>query len=140
MTMTRTAVPTVWPTLLYRDARAALTFLVDVFGFTERVVHADGDAVHHAELLMTTPEGGVAGGIMLGSATPEGTPDCDTDGARAGSGSVHVVVTDPDERYARAVAAGTTIVREIEDTDYGSRQFVAKDPEGNVWSFGTWYE
>lgn len=121
-------IPTVWPTLSYRDPRAAIAFLVDVFGFTERAVHAEGDTVHHAELLIGSP----AGGIMLGTASPEEN--------RAGNGCVHVVVTDPDERYDRAVAAGVPMLREIEDTDYGSRQFVAKDPEGNIWSFGTWYE
>lgn len=134
MTSTTTAVPTIWPTLIYRNPRAAITFLVEVFGFTERVVHAEGDDVHHAELTLTN--GDVVGGIMLGPAGP----DCGADSARVGNGSVHVVVTDPDERYARAVAVGVAMVREVEDTDYGSRQFVAKDPEGNVWSFGTWYE
>ena len=27
---------------------------------------------------------------------------------------------------------------EIIDTDYGSRDFSVRDPEGNVWSFGTY--
>ena len=29
-------------------------------------------------------------------------------------------------------------MREIEDADYGSRGYTARDPEGNVWSFGTY--
>jgi uncharacterized glyoxalase superfamily protein PhnB len=29
-------------------------------------------------------------------------------------------------------------VREIEDTDYGSREYTARDLEGHVWSFGTY--
>ncbi|GAA2567088.1 hypothetical protein GCM10010210_48400 [Pseudonocardia hydrocarbonoxydans] len=48
------------------------------------------------------------------------------------------VVTAPDDLHDRAVAAGATVLRPVEDTDYGSRQFVVRDPEGNVWSFGTW--
>ena len=30
------------------------------------------------------------------------------------------------------------VVRELSDTDYGSREFSVRDPEGNVWSFGTY--
>ena len=28
--------------------------------------------------------------------------------------------------------------REIEDTDYGSREYTARDLEGHEWSFGTY--
>ncbi len=45
---------------------------------------------------------------------------------------------DPDERLARVQAAGLDVVVPIEDTDYGSRSFSAQDPEGNVWTFGTY--
>jgi uncharacterized glyoxalase superfamily protein PhnB len=27
---------------------------------------------------------------------------------------------------------------ELTDQDYGSREFIARDPEGNIWSFGTY--
>ncbi|MGX7676636.1 VOC family protein [Plantactinospora sp. DSM 117369] len=40
--------------------------------------------------------------------------------------------------YARAVAAGAEVVQEPRDTDYGSRDFLVRDPEGNRWSFGTY--
>jgi uncharacterized glyoxalase superfamily protein PhnB len=52
--------------------------------------------------------------------------------------SVYVAVADTDALYERAKAAGAEIVRELHDTDYGSRDFAAKDPEGNLWSFGTY--
>ena len=51
---------------------------------------------------------------------------------------MYVVVEDPDTMHERAKAAGAEISREIEDTDYGSREFSARDPEGNAWSFGTY--
>ncbi|MBR1205399.1 MULTISPECIES: hypothetical protein [unclassified Bradyrhizobium] len=28
---------------------------------------------------------------------------------------------------------------ELRDTDYGSRDFACRDPEGNLWSFGTYW-
>jgi uncharacterized glyoxalase superfamily protein PhnB len=48
------------------------------------------------------------------------------------------VVDDPDAHFERAKAAGAMILRELEDQDYGSRDYSAKDPEGNIWSFGTY--
>jgi uncharacterized glyoxalase superfamily protein PhnB len=50
--------------------------------------------------------------------------------------SLHV--DDPDAHCARARAAGATIVRELEDADYGSRGYQARDPEGHLWYFGTY--
>ena len=51
---------------------------------------------------------------------------------------MYVVIEDADAHYARAKAAGAEIVRELEDQDYGSRDYSARDFEGNLWSFGTY--
>ena len=127
--MPDTPPPQVWPTLRARDARALIRFLVEAFGFEETVVHGDGDRVDHAEL--TWPPGG---GVMLGSAA-EG----DTTGVSAPGGfSAYVVTAEPDALCARARAAGAEITTDPHDTDYGSRDFAARDPEGNRWSFGTY--
>lgn len=124
---TTTPPPQVWPALKASNARALIRFLVDAFGFTETVVHADGDKVHHAELAW--PPGG---GIMLGSAG-------DGDWSRPpGSAGCYVVTDEPDALFARATGAGAAVVRELNDTDYGSREFSVRDPEGNLWSFGTY--
>lgn len=55
-----------------------------------------------------------------------------------GAASLYLVCDDPDALYARAEKAGARIVREMRDEDYGSRGFSAADPEGNLWSFGTY--
>ena len=123
--------PQVWPTLRARDARALIKFLVEAFGFEETVVYGDGDIVHHAQL--SWPPGG---GIMLGSARPSGTGD--PWALRPGSFGGYVVTDDPDGLFARATAAGAKVIRELYDTDYGSRDFIVLDPEGNRWSFGTY--
>ena len=49
-----------------------------------------------------------------------------------------VVVRDADAVYARAQAASATIVRPLQDTHYGSREFIVKDPEGHSWSVGNY--
>lgn len=51
---------------------------------------------------------------------------------------MYVVVADPDAHYARTVAAGARIVMPLTDTDYGSRDHIAGDAEGNLWCFGTY--
>jgi uncharacterized glyoxalase superfamily protein PhnB len=128
-TPARTAV---WPSLLYRDANAAIAFLVTAFGFEEAAVYrsADGSVVEHAELRW--PEGG---GVMLGSARPQsGISDLPP-----GVGAIYVVVSDPDTLYERAKAGGANITREMRDEqEYESRGFTARDPEGVIWSFGTY--
>jgi uncharacterized glyoxalase superfamily protein PhnB len=122
--------PQVWPTLRARDARALIRFLVDAFGFSETVVYGDGDVVHHAELAW--PEGG---GVMLGSARETSE---DAWPLPPGAFGAYVVTDHPDDVFDRAKAAGAEIISELHETDYGSRDFAARDPEGNRWSFGTY--
>jgi uncharacterized glyoxalase superfamily protein PhnB len=126
-----TPAPQVWPTLLARDARALIRFLVDVVGFAETAVYGDGDTVHHAEL--SWPPGG---GIMMGSARADGPW-----AQQPGNFGAYVVVGDAgdiDALYERCAAAGADIMDKPHDTDYGSHDFALRDPEGNRWSFGTY--
>ncbi len=128
-----TNAPTVWPILSYRDARAALGFLTEAFGFQERACYAredDPSIIEHAE--MRWPLGG---GVMFGTAGKDDGPF----GRRLpGNESVYVVCDDPDALFERATAAGAEVVRGLKDEDYGSRGFTVRDPEGNLWSFGTY--
>jgi len=128
----KTPPPQVWPTLRANDARALIKFLVEAFGFEETAVYGEGDRVDHAQLAW--PPGG---GIMLGSAGRD--PASQDDWAlRPGSFGCYVVTDEPDKLFARATAAGAKVLRELNDTDYGSRDFAVLDPEGNRWSFGTY--
>ena len=110
-----------------------IDWLGRAFGFTVHVRHGEGDAVEHAELAL-----GIAM-IMLGAVRDDdfsrlvGAP-----GSRNGT-SIYVAVDDADAIYARAVAAGATIERGLVDRDYGSREFICRDPEGQIWCFGTYW-
>jgi uncharacterized glyoxalase superfamily protein PhnB len=120
----------IFPGLRYRDASAAIEWLERAFGFEKRQVHeGPNGTIAHAELELGP------GIIMLGSDKGDGD---DPFGSRAGQGWVYVVIDDPDGHYERAKAAGAEIVMELTDTDYGSRDYSARDPEGNLWSFGTY--
>jgi uncharacterized glyoxalase superfamily protein PhnB len=119
--------PTVFPTLSYDDAQAAIDFLVEAFGATRHAVYSGDDGtIQHAELRFGN------GIVMLGSSSGE------MPATRGRSGGVYIVVADPDEHCARAREAGAEIVRELHDTEYGSRTYAAKDLEGNSWYFGTY--
>jgi len=122
---------TIYPSLRYRDARTAIDWLGEAYGFTEREVHADATGtIRHAEL--GVPGGGI---VMLGTEPDGGDPRF---GKHAGTSWQYISTADPDGLHDRALAAGAEIVRELEDTDYGSREFSSRDPEGNIWSFGTY--
>jgi uncharacterized glyoxalase superfamily protein PhnB len=77
---------------------------------------------------------------MVGSTRDEDPTSARTPNQLAGqaTGGMYVVVDDLDAHYEHARAAGAEIVTEPHDQDYGSRDYVARDPEGHTWSFGTY--
>jgi uncharacterized glyoxalase superfamily protein PhnB len=118
----------------YDDAGTAIDWLEHAFGFERSAVHAGPDGgVAHAELKY---DGGM---VMLGAAYENDFGLKTPRELGAVSQGVYVIVGGPiDGHYERARAAGAEIVRELHDTDYGSRDYMARDPEGNLWSFGTY--
>jgi uncharacterized glyoxalase superfamily protein PhnB len=126
--------PRLYPTLRYKDAEAMIRWLKDIVGFTERVVYrSDDDVVQHAELAYGSSI------LMLGQSRDDeyGKLVGDLGGRR--TDSLYVAVTDPDALHAKVKAAGAKIEMELHDTAYGSRDFACRDPEGNLWSFGTYW-
>jgi uncharacterized glyoxalase superfamily protein PhnB len=121
----------IFPCLFYKDARAAIEWLNRAFGFEATAVYPEeGEIVAHAELRYR------GGHVMLGSVDGHG-PDDPLD-RRPGAETIYVVVDDPDAHFERASKAGAEIIMGLTDEDYGSRGYTAKDPEGNIWSFGTY--
>ena len=110
------------PIIQYADPETALAWLERAFGFETTAMDRDEEGVvRHAELR--------AGGTLVMVAVGEGSP---------GQGWTYVAVPEVDELHARAVAAGAEITMPLTDQDYGSRDFAARDPDGNRWSFGTY--
>ncbi len=131
MAGTATGRPTPYPTLLYRDAQAAIAQLTTAFGFTRQAVYEeDGGVVLHAELAYGN------GTVMLGSRRTEGAFARAM--ADAGPAGIYVVVEDTDAHHARAREHGAEILMPPTDQAHGSRDYMARDIEGNVWSFGTY--
>lgn len=125
------------PALRYRDAPAMIDWLCKAFGFEKHAVYANDDGtIAHAQLTLGQ------GMIMLGSVT-NGTPHSalirqpevpDWTETQA----PYVAVPDCDAVYATAKAAGAAMVLDIRDQDYGGRGFTCRDPEGHLWSVGSY--
>ncbi|MDP8944236.1 MAG: VOC family protein [Actinomycetota bacterium] len=129
---TRDEAPNIFPVLRYRDAPGALRWLAAAFGFaTTMEVPGPGGLIAHAEMSFG------AGVIMLGSTKDEQGVESPRDPGAARHG-IYVYVDDVDAHYERARAAGAEIVRELDDREYGAREYSARDPEGYHWSFGTY--
>lgn len=120
----------------YRDAKKAIDWLCDAFGFEKHAVYEAPDGtIAHAELTFGN------GMIFLGSgantefgrlvAAPSEIGNRNTH-------SIYLIVKDADAIYAKAKGAGAEILIDIRDQPYGGRDFTCRDPEGFVWSFGTY--
>ena len=125
------------PTMRYRDAKAAIEFLCNAFGFEKQAVYEGPDgAIVHAQLIFGN------GMIMIGSHPHEGDygkwvqPPATRDAVN--THGIHVIVTDADAHHARAKAGGAEILRPPVDQDYGGRDYTCRDIEGFVWTFGTY--
>ncbi|WP_157016169.1 VOC family protein [Mesorhizobium xinjiangense] len=125
--------PRIFPALRFNDAATMIDWLVDVLGFTVHAKYMDGDKVAHAELAFGSSM------IMLGDAKPDAFGALVGAPGDTGGKSLYVVVDDADALYERVKAAGARILQAPTDRDYGSREFICADPEGNVWSFGTYW-
>ncbi|MCG8456846.1 MAG: VOC family protein [Holophagales bacterium] len=125
----------VFPFLRYANAADAIVWLEKAFGFQpEMVVPGDDGSIAHAQLRFG------ASVVMLGSVKDRDPLGLSARGALAGSSQgIYLVVDDAEAAYAQAVDAGAEVVMELTRTDYGSEDFSVRDPEGHLWSFGTYH-
>jgi uncharacterized glyoxalase superfamily protein PhnB len=118
------------PTLRYDDPRAAIAFLTSALGLVQQQMYTNDDGtVAHAEL--SFGDGVVLLGTRAGRSDPFDT----------GRAVVYLVAdwaAAVDAHHDRAVAAGAEVVRELVDQPYGSREFAVLDPEGNIWTMGSY--
>jgi uncharacterized glyoxalase superfamily protein PhnB len=113
------------PTLRYTDAPAAIDFLTEAFGLVAGpITTSDDGSVQHAVLSWGE------GAVLVSSRSD--------DAFDTGRAVLYLTTADPDGLHERAAAAGAPITYGLTDQPYGSREFGASDPEGNVWCFGTY--
>jgi uncharacterized glyoxalase superfamily protein PhnB len=112
-----------------------IDWLCEAFGFERHLVVEDGQGgIAHAQLTFGNSM------IMLGSVREDEFGKLQLSPAALGgtTQSPYIVVSEADEVYDRAKAAGAEIVIEIKDEDYGGRGFSCRDPEGHLWNIGTY--
>lgn len=120
--------PTIVP-IIYYHSSATLDWLVDAFGFElKEKMLGPSDAILHAELSLGD------GVIMVGAPVPDRAWKTPNDLSCVATQSTMVRVSDVDTHYQRALAAGATVLVELEES-YGLRRYRVEDPEGHVWTF-----
>lgn len=131
-----TTSPTPATAMRYRDVAVAAEWLCAAFGFEKQTVLTDDSG---APLYVQLTCGRAL--VMLAPVRPSPVdqfmkqPD-EIGGAETQSG--YYVVSDADAHCARAKAAGATIILDVEDDDFGGRGYTCRDPEGHIWTFGTY--
>jgi PhnB protein len=122
---------TVTPYLTVKDAAGAIDFYKKAFGAEEVMRFAGPDGrVAHAEVKIGDSR------VMLGD-------ECPVMGARSplsiGGTPVGILlyVKDVDAQSQKAIAAGATVVRPVQDQFYGDRSGTFEDPFGHKWTIAT---
>ncbi len=156
--MSQTSTARIFPFLHYQDAPAAFEWLARAFGFEKQMlVPGPAGTIAHAQLryggslIMIASVGDEEKLIRITSARDDemsliGTASAPDDDAKlkrpavvgGASQGIYVYVDDVTAHHDRAKAAGADIIMELEKSEYGSREYMARDLEGHVWSFGSY--
>ena len=124
------------PALRYRNLDQAIDWLCAAFGFEQRdvVVGADGGILyahltHGSDMILVRSIGGSELDQLMRQ--PDEIGGAETQ-------SCYLVVEDADAHCRQASAAGADILLDVADDDHGGRGYSCRDPEGHMWSFGTY--
>jgi uncharacterized glyoxalase superfamily protein PhnB len=131
--------PAVIPMLAYENGPEAMDWLIKAFGFREKDRRVENGRLTHGEL---DTGGGV---VMLATPSPHyhgpkhHREECEV--ARSWHDVPYIIdgvlvsVDDVDAHFARAKAAGATILSPVEESGEGGKRYRAEDLEGHRWMF-----
>ena len=125
---------TVTPYLIIKGAAEAIEFYKNAFGAQElfRMPMPDG-RIGHAEIQIGDAKIMLAEEMEeMGHRSPQSLGGCPVGFA--------VYVENVDTEFQRAIDAGATLVRPLENKFYGDRMGAVRDPFGYEWSLGTHIE
>ena len=127
------------PSILYKDATAAIEWLCNAFGFEKHmIVPGENGIIVHAQLTL----GDIM--IMTGSVQQQSEysklirqPD-EVGNIETQSPYIVLDEKDIDAHYEKAKKHGAKIVIELRAEDYGGKNYSCYDPEGHLWNFGSY--
>jgi PhnB protein len=124
----------VTPYLIAKNASAAIDFYKKAFGAQELFrMEAPGGKIGHAEIKIGDSI------LMIADEHPEmGHVGPETLGGSAVG--LMIYLEDVDTVFARAIEAGATEMRPLENQFYGDRSGSVKDPFGHTWMISTHVE
>jgi uncharacterized glyoxalase superfamily protein PhnB len=142
MVMNRSAPPgAVVPWLIHDDVAAAIPWLCEAFGFTERLRTApepepepDG-TIHHAQLAVGSGSVVLTGRPTAVRSVSTGDTEPVSQRPSAFVESVYVQVDDVDRHCERAQRFGARILRAPHSCEFGEGQYSAEDLAGHHWTF-----
>ncbi len=128
---------TIIPAMRYRDCVAAIEWLCKAFGFEKNAIYmGERNSVAHAQLtfgsgmiMLASVENGSEHGKLMAQPDEIGMRETQ---------SACLIVSDADGIYASAKAAGAEMVMDLREMEYGGKAFTCSDPEGHLWSIGTY--
>jgi PhnB protein len=125
------------PYLVVKGAAAALDFYKRAFGAKEILrFDMENGAVGHAEITIGDSR------VMLADEMP-GMPDVVIYPPLSRGGStvgMNLYVENVDSEFAKAVAAGATVKRPLQNQFYGDRSGTVEDPFGHIWTLSSHVE
>ena len=120
------------PHIIVKNAAQAIEFYKKAFGAEEISRHEMGPTITHAALRIGNAM------LMLNDEFPDqgvlAPPE------QGGGVTLHIYVEDVDVTYRRAVDAGVEVLFPLEDTFWGDRYALVKDPYGHRWSLASHIE
>ena len=117
---------TVFPCLTFKDARSSFEWLERALGAERVAIYEDDEGrIVHGEVRVGESAIMASDERAGSTATPPG------------ASVLYVAVDDADAAYVRARDAGADATPPV-DMDYGSRELVVTDPDGNRWVLGTY--
>lgn len=122
---------TLMSAVVYRDPKAALTFLEAAFGFELfMLIEDDAGNLAHSEMRLGDSV------VMVGNEWSDEYKSPASIGGKV-TQSIHIQIeTDVDAHCRRGRAAGMEILMEPADQFYGARTYRCRDPEGHIWTVG----
>lgn len=124
------------PFIRYKKAKEVIEWLQEAFGFELLEIHTTADRVDHAQLRFADAIMMVGSEDNPGPLRPYMIAPSDIQG-RTTLG-IYIPVDDVETHYKKSTSKNAVIIAPLSEKPYGGKDYTCQDPEGYIWSFGTY--